>query len=207
MSDERLDPGTVFVVDDDEAVRNSLYWLLDSVSLTVKTYAAVGDFVESYDPQQGGCLLLDVRMPGMSGMEFLAQRSSKGIRLPVIMITGHGDVPMAVRALRQGAFDFIQKPFNGQELLDRVHAALKLDSENRPRYIHVDSLQQAFKALTAREREIMELVVTGNSSKQVARMLGISARTVDIHRANVMKKLNVHTIAELVQARLACRED
>jgi FixJ family two-component response regulator len=204
---ERFDQATVFVVDDDEAVRNSLYWLLDSVSLTVKTYASVGDFVESYDPQQGGCLLLDVRMPGMSGMEFLAHRGSRGIRLPVIMITGHGDVPMAVRALRQGAFDFIQKPFNGQELLDRVHAALKLDSENRPRYSQVDSLRQAFKALTAREREIMELVVTGNSSKQVARVLGISARTVDIHRANVMKKLNVHTIAELVQARLACRED
>lgn len=198
---------TVFVVDDDEAMRNALYWLLESVNLAVQTFATAGDFLESYQLQQGGCLLLDVRMPGMSGMEFLEQHQARGIRLPVIMITGHGDVPMAVRALRHGAFDFIQKPFNGQELLDRVHAALKLDHENRPRYSYEASLRQDFKALTAREREIMELVVAGNSSKQAARVLGISARTVDIHRANVMRKLKVRTIAELVQVRLACQDN
>lgn len=198
---------TVFVVDDDEAMRNSVYWLLDSVSLAVKMFASANDFLASYDPDEAGCLLLDVRMPGMSGMELLEQFVSRGIRLPVIMITGHGDVPMAVRALQHGAYDFIQKPFNGQELLDRVHAALKLDGENRQRYSQADAWRSHFAALTAREREIMELVVHGDSSKVIGRKLGISSRTVDIHRANVMKKLNVRTIAELVQARLAFSDD
>lgn len=204
---ETFTGATVFVVDDDEAMRNSVYWLLDSVSLAVKMFASAGDFLASYDACQSGCLLLDVRMPGMSGMELLEQLGSRGIRLPVIMITGHGDVPMAVRALQHGAFDFIQKPFNGQELLDRVHRALKLDDENRQKYSHIDALRSHFAVLTVREREIMELVVAGDSSKVIGRKLGISSRTVDIHRANVMRKLNVRTIAELVQARLAFNDD
>jgi FixJ family two-component response regulator len=194
---------TVFVVDDDAAMRDSMYWLLESVSLAVRMFSSANDFLSAGDLCQPGCILLDVRMPGMSGMELLEQLKGHGILQPVIIITGHGDVPMAVRALKHGAFDFIQKPFNGQELLDRVNAALKLDRENRQHHKEIEGLRSHFDILTAREREIMELVVAGYSSKIIGKKLGISSRTVDIHRSNIMKKLNVRSIAELVQCRLA----
>lgn len=194
---------TVFVVDDDAAMRDSMYWLLESVSLAVRMFSSANDFLSAGDLCQPGCILLDVRMPGMSGMELLEQLKDHGILQPVIIITGHGDVPMAVRALKHGAFDFIQKPFNGQELLDRVNAALKLDRENRQHHKEIEGLRSHFDILTVREREIMELVVAGYSSKIIGKKLGISSRTVDIHRSNIMKKLNVRSIAELVQCRLA----
>jgi FixJ family two-component response regulator len=194
---------TVFVVDDDAAMRDSMYWLLESVSLAVRMFSSANDFLSAGDLCQPGCILLDVRMPGMSGMELLEQLKGHGILQPVIIITGHGDVPMAVRALKHGAFDFIQKPFNGQELLDRVNAALKLDRENRQHHKEIEGLRSHFDILTVREREIMELVVAGYSSKIIGKKLGISSRTVDIHRSNIMKKLNVRSIAELVQCRLA----
>ncbi len=194
---------TVFVVDDDEAMRDSIHWLLESVSLRARMFSSASDFLSSCDLTQEGCILLDVRMPGMSGMELLEHLKNNGVQQPVIIITGHGDVPMAVRALKHGAFDFIQKPFNSQELLDRVNAALKLDRENRQRNCAMESLRSHFEALTGREREIMELVVAGDSSKVIGKKLGISSRTVDIHRSNIMKKLNIRNIAELVQSRLA----
>ena len=194
---------TVFVVDDDEAMRESIHWLLESVSLSARMFSSANDFLNAGDLQQHGCILLDVRMPGMSGMELLEQLKDHGIVQPVIIITGHGDVPMAVRALKHGAFDFIQKPFNGQELLDRVNAALKLDRENHQQNKKIEGLRSHFDVLTAREREIMELVVAGDSSKVIGKKLGISSRTVDIHRSNIMKKLNIRSVAELVQCRLA----
>jgi FixJ family two-component response regulator len=194
---------TVFVVDDDDALRDSILWLLESVGLGAEMYATANGFLKACDPERGGCLLLDVRMPGMSGMELLERLKANHIMLPVIIITGHGDVPMAVRAIKSGALDFVQKPFNGQELLDRVQYALKLDQENRLKRSELSHLRAHFETLTPREREIMEHVAAGKSSKLIARDLGISAKTVDIHRANIMKKLKVHSIADLVQTRLA----
>ena len=205
MSKDAKKP-TVFVVDDDEAMRDSIQWLMESVDLHAEEFSSAGEFLQACDPQREGCLLLDVRMPGMSGMELLEQLNACGIRLPAIILTGHGDIPMAVRALKHGAFDFIQKPFNGQELLDQVNAALKQDSERRQQRHIIDNLYTNYEALTRREGEVMELVVAGDSSKIIGKKLGISPKTVDIHRANVMKKLNVRTIAELVQSRLALKE-
>ena len=205
MTKDAMQP-TVFVVDDDQDMRDSIQWLVESVNLYAETFSGAGEFLAACDPQREGCLLLDVRMPGMSGMELLEQLGACGIRLPVIILTGHGDVPMAVRALKHGAFDFIQKPFNSQELLDQISAALKLDAERRRQRCKMDVLHAHYEALTQREREIMELVVAGDSSKIIGKKLGISPKTVDIHRANIMKKLNVHTIADLVQRRLALKE-
>jgi FixJ family two-component response regulator len=198
---------TVFVVDDDEAMRDSIACLLDSVNLPSRMFGDAGEFLEFCDPQQQGCILLDIRMPGMSGMELLENLRANGVALPVIVITGHGDVPLAVRALKLGAFDFVQKPFNAHDLLDRVHAALQQVQDRRQQDRRRDRLRSHFDALTGREREIMELVVAGNPSKVIGTKLGISSRTVDIHRANIMRKLNVRTVAELVQSRLALGND
>lgn len=206
MSENILQP-MVFVVDDDEAMRDSIACLLESVNLPSRMFSTAGDFLEFCDPQQQGCILLDIRMPGMSGMELLENLKANGITLPVIVITGHGDVPLAVRALKLGAFDFVQKPFNAHDLLDRVHAALQQVQENCQKNRKLDRLRSHFDALTGREREIMELVVAGNPSKVIGMKLGISSRTVDIHRSNIMRKLNVRTVAELVQSRLALGRD
>ncbi len=196
---------TVFVVDDDDALRDSILWLLESIGLSAEMHASATDFLKACNPERSGCLLLDVRMPGMSGMELLERLKANNVLLPVIIITGHGDVPMAVRAIKSGALDFIQKPFNGQDLLDRVQYALKLDQENRLKRSEISHLRAHFDTLTPREREIMDHVAAGKSSKIIARDLGISAKTVDIHRANIMKKLQVHSVADLIQTKLALR--
>ena len=193
---------TIFVVDDDEAMRDSIHWLLESVNLDTRMFSCASDFVASCEPDEEGCLLLDIRMPGMSGMELLEVLKYSGISLPVIIITGHGDVPMAVRALKHGAFDFIQKPFNAQELLDRVNAAFELDRKNRQRSREIERRRAYFAALTDRETEIIDLLVTGDSSKTIAQKLNISPKTVDIHRANIMRKLNVGSVVEIAQLRL-----
>jgi len=193
---------TIFVVDDDEAMRDSIHWLLESVNLDTRMFSCASDFVASCEPDEEGCLLLDVRMPGMSGMELLEVLKYSGIALPVIIITGHGDVPMAVRALKHGAFDFIQKPFNAQDLLDRINAALELDRENRRRTQEIERRRTYFAALTERETEVVELLVAGDASKVIAQKLNISPKTVDIHRANIMRKLNVRSVVEIAQLRL-----
>lgn len=203
MAETETTQPMVFIVDDDEAMRDSIHWLLDSVNLRDGMFSCANDFLAAVKPVHEGCILLDVRMPGMSGMELLEKLKTLGIAMPVIILTGHGDVPMAVRALKNGAFDFIQKPFNGQELLDRIHAALETDRQSRRRHDEKDHLRSHFEALTSREREIMELVVAGHSSKRIGIKLGISSKTVDIHRSNIMRKLNIKTIAELVQSRLS----
>ena len=193
---------TVFVVDDDQAMRDSLCMLLESVGVACRTFPSANDFLASCDPEHEGCLLLDVRMPGMSGMELLEMLKSRGILLPPILITGHGDVPMAVRALKQGAYDFIQKPFNTQELLDRIHSAIQMDGENRLHLREIERRRAHLDTLTKREAEVVDLIVAGNSSKVIAMKLGISPKTVDAHRANILKKLDVRTVAEIVQFRL-----
>jgi len=202
MNKDTVQP-TVFMVDDDKDMRDSVCMLLESVGIACRMFSCANDFLASCNPMQEGCLLLDVRMPGMSGMEMLEMLKPKGILLPAILITGHGDVPMAVRALKHGAFDFIQKPFNPQELLDRVHAALKLDGENRRHFREIDRRRAHLAALTTREMEVVDLIVAGHPSKVIAMKLGISPKTVDIHRANILRKLNVRTVAEIVQFRLA----
>lgn len=198
---------TVFVVDDDEAMRDSISCLLESVNLHNRTFSNAKDFLDFCDPKQSGCILLDIRMPGMSGIELLEHLKARGIRMPVIIISGHGDVPLAVRALKLGAFEFLQKPFNAQDMLDHVHAAFRLIQQNNLESRKQEGLRSNFDTLTGREKEVMELMVAGNPSKVIGMKLGISPRTVDIHRSKIMKKLNIHSVAELVQTRLALQRD
>lgn len=190
---------TVFVVDDDDAVRSSLRLLLRSVGLSATALPSAQEFLDSYDPQQPGCLVLDVRMPGMSGLELQQQLNLRGAIIPVIFITGHGDVPMAVEAMQHGAFDFLQKPFRDQDLIDRVQRALEKDRVAREQLRRVDVIRKRIESLTARERQVLELVTAGKPNKIMAAELGVSQRTVEIHRARVMEKMEASSLAQLVR--------
>jgi FixJ family two-component response regulator len=190
---------TVYVVDDDEAVRSSLKLLLKSAGVASEAFASAQEFLAGYEASQPGCLVLDVRMPGMSGLELQHELNLRGATLPVIFITGHGDIPMAVEAMQHGAFDFLQKPFRDQELLDRVQKALARDAENRARLRHTDRIRERLATLSPREREVLDLVTRGKANKMVAGDLGVSQRTVEIHRAHVMQKMEAGSLAELVR--------
>ena len=190
---------TVFIVDDDQAVARSLRWLIESVQLKVETFASAQAFLDGYAAAKSGCLVLDVRMPGMSGIELQERLTVQRISVPIIFITGHGDVQMAVRAVQAGAFDFIEKPFNDQDLLDRIQRAISFDSEQRARDSQRARLSALFASLTTREREVMDLVVEGMSNKAVANTLGLSAKTVEVHRAKVMEKMNARSVSDLVK--------
>jgi FixJ family two-component response regulator len=196
-------PQTVFVVDDDDAVRNSLKLLLKSAGLQAEVFGSAPEFLSKYEQAQPGCLVLDVRMPGMSGLELQQELSLRGATIPVIFITGHGDIPMAVEAMQHGAFDFLQKPFRDQDLLDRVQRALTRDAENRARLRHTDRIRERLASLSPREREVLELVTQGKANKMVAGDLGVSQRTVEIHRAHVMQKMEAGSLAELVRMMMA----
>ena len=198
---------TIFVVDDDDAVRSSLKLLLKSVGLSATAVASAKDFLATYDQSQPGCLVLDVRMPGMSGLELQEQLNLRGAMLPVIFITGHGDIPMAVEAMQHGAFDFLQKPFRDQDFIDRVQRALDQDRENRLRLREKDAIRGHFDSLTPREREVLALVTQGKANKVMARDLGVSQRTVEIHRARVMEKMEANSLAQLVRMVLDMRGD
>ena len=193
---------TVIVVDDDDAVRASLRLLLKSVGLEVQTYASASEFLSSYNAQQPGCLVLDVRMPGLSGMELQEQLNLQGAIIPVIFVTGHGDVPMAVEAMQHGAFDFLQKPFRDQELLDRIQRALVRDRENRVQLLQKDQIRTRLGSLTPREREVLQLMTRGRPNKLMAADLGLSQRTIEIHRARVMEKMHASSLAQLVRMTL-----
>lgn len=184
----------VYVVDDQSDVRGALAWLIESVQLKVRTYPAIADFLDHYHEGGCACLVLDVRMPGMSGMDFLDRMPSLGLDLPVILLSGHGTIPMVTRALRAGAVDFIQKPVNEQLLLDRIQEALERSRQQQCRNV----ICERFSELTARELEVVLRIVAGGHNKEIARELGLSVRTVEAHRAQVMKKLTVCTVAELV---------
>jgi two-component system, LuxR family, response regulator FixJ len=192
-------PPTVFIVDDDDAVRGSLRLLLKSIGLAAATLSSAQDFLATYDPQQPGCLILDVRMPGMSGLELQQQLNLRGAIIPVIFITGHGDIPMAVEAMQQGAFDFLQKPFRDQDLIDRIQRALAKDQTGRAELQERSRIKQRLETLTAREREVLELVTSGKPNKIMAADLGVSQRTVEIHRARVMEKMGASSLAQLVR--------
>ena len=189
----------VAIVDDDDSVRHSLSLLLGSVGYRVAAYSSARKFLDEHDANQGGCLVLDVRMPEMSGLELQRELNRRGASLPVIFITGHGDVPMAVEAMKDGAFDFIQKPFRDQDFLDRVNKALQADATHRAALMHRDELQRCRQSLTSREREVMELIVEGKANKVIAQDLEMSERTVEIHRSRVMEKMHVRSVAQLVR--------
>ena len=189
----------VYIVDDDEAVRDSLSLLMESESIPARCYESAQAFVEEFDGGNTGCLLLDIRMPGMSGLELRDWLNDHGAKLPIIFITGHGDVPMAVDAMKRGAVDFIQKPFKDEELLERVREAMDSSEKQRETQAKIDRWRQRLDSLTPREREVMTQVVAGLPNKVIAQDLEISQRTVEIHRARVMHKMQVRSIAELVR--------
>jgi RNA polymerase sigma factor (sigma-70 family) len=197
---------TVFIVDDDDGFRDSLQMLCTSVGLEVETFASAAEFLEQAELGREGCLVLDIRMPGMSGLELQHELADRGAQWPILFITGHGDVPMAVSALKAGAYDFLTKPFPHQELLDRIHAALRQDAAGRTREERVEKLAERLEKLTPREREVMDLVVAGLANKVVASRLGISQRTVEIHRAQVMEKMAADSLAHLVRMAVALEQ-
>jgi len=202
MQTVKKDP-TVFVVDDDQALCQSLSWLLESVGLNVETYVSGQAYLDNYEPNRKGCLLIDIRMKGMSGFELQEKLNLLGNRIPIVMITGHGDIPMAVRAMKTGAVDFITKPFNDQLLLDLIQKVLAEDAQRQQMTQVSDSnrseIFERYTSLTTREKEIMERVVDGKLNKQIAYELGISMKTVELHRAHVMQKMQVKSLAELVK--------
>ena len=199
MNEQDKKQSTVFVVDDDEAMRESLTWLIESVGLNVETFSSADEFLKSYYPGIPGCLLLDVRMPGMSGLELQAHLQSQQVAIPVIIITGHGDVPMAVRAMKSGAIDFIEKPFNDEQLLESIRNALSIDDTQRDEQAFKAEVASRLAQLTPRESEVMDMVTSGKSNKEIANTLGVSAKTVEAHRAKVMEKMEAGSLAELVR--------
>ena len=190
---------TVFVVDDDAELRESLGWLLESAGLRVKSYSTAQEFLAQYKSEEPGCLLLDVRMPGLSGLDLQEELRRRGVPPPIIIMTGHARVPMAVRALKGGAIDFIRKPFSDQSLLERIRQAIDLDRRTRQVRMECTQFAALLTSLTPREREVMNLVIAGKPNKIIAADLGISSKTVEIHRGRVMEKMQVESVAELVR--------
>jgi FixJ family two-component response regulator len=200
-------PAVVYIIDDDEGMRESLNVLLNTVGYKTATYGNPNDFLAQFNRAAAGCLVLDIRMPGMSGLELQQQLNRIGCMLPVIFITGHGDVPMAVQAMKEGAFEFIQKPFRDQDLLDRINHALQLDAESRTTLARRADVLRRLESLTPRERQVMAMVVEGAANKVIAIDLRLSERTVEIHRAKVMEKMGARSVAHLVKLQLSANPD
>jgi two-component system response regulator FixJ len=190
---------TVFIVDDDPAVRDAISLLLRTDELAVATFASAAAFLESTAVQQPGCLVLDVRMPGMSGLDLQKRLRARGCHTPILFVTGHGDVPMAIRAMKGGAFDFLEKPFQGETLLQRVREALALDARQRGRQARRAEAAARLALLSPREREVLDRVAAGQYNKVIAFELGISLSTVEIHRKRVMEKLEAESLSDLIQ--------
>lgn len=190
---------TVFIVDDDHAVRRFLCGLITSIDVPVEAYASAQDFLDSYKPGRAGCLLLDIRMPEMSGLELQQELDRRAIDLPVIILTGHGNVQVAVNAMKAGAVDFIEKPFNNELLLDRVQRALSEGVKAREARLGQEAIKDRMARLTPRERQVLEQVIAGDTNKGVARRLGISEKTVELHRSRVMEKMQAGSLAALVK--------
>jgi FixJ family two-component response regulator len=196
MVEERA---VVFVIDDDPSMRLALEDLVSTVGLEVRAFAAPQEFLKSKPPDAPACLVLDVRLPGMSGLTFQNELANEGLALPVIFITGHGDIPMSVRAMKAGAVEFLTKPFHDQDLLDAIHAAIERDRKRRREAVHLSELRKRFATLTERERQIMTLVVIGRANKQIAAELTLSEMTVKVHRGQVMRKMRAGSLPELVR--------
>jgi len=195
----------VYIVDDDDAMRDSLKWLLESRGLKVELYPSGDAFLRDFSRDFCGCVVLDVRMPGMSGIDLYTRLRARASTLPVIFITGHGDVPMAVSALKKGAADFIEKPFDDQDMLKLIESCIKQDRAAAAKRAEKASLAQSLERLTQREREVLKLIVDGKLNKQIADDLGISIKTVEVHRSRVMEKMGAGSVVELVQLVLKSR--
>ena len=203
MNTSSPEKSTVYIVDDDQAIRHAMELLMRSVGLDYEIFHSGDDFLSSHTDDRAGCLVLDIRMPGLGGLELQERLNELGSSLPIIFITGHGDVPMAVEAMQKGAVDFIQKPFRDQELLDRISEALKVDQARRSEREGQTEVRNRISKLTNRERQVLDLVVTGKPNKVIAYELGVSQRTVEIHRARVMEKMQAKSLADLVRMHLA----
>src|SRR5271163_3527195 len=193
----------IYVVDDDDGMRRALDTLLSTVGYKTAVFSRPSEFLSQFKPETHGCLVLDIRMPEMSGLEVQQQLNRMGSMMPVIFITGHGDVPMAVQAMKEGAFEFIQKPFRDQDLLDRINHALKQDADNRTNAARRSEVQHRLESLTPREKQVMNFIVDGSANKVIAIDLGLSERTVEIHRAKVMEKMGARTVAHLVKLQMS----
>ena len=196
------DAQTVFVVDDDEGVRDGLSLLLATVGQSCELYECGQEFLDAYDDGKRGCLVLDIRMPRMTGLDLQKNLLERGSALPIIFITGHGDIPMAVEAMRRGALDFIRKPFREHDLLERINEALNIDADAHRKAMDRRQLAEKLSALSEREKEVFDRVAEGQMNKVIAADLGISERTVEVHRGQVMKKLDVRTLAQLVRVKI-----
>jgi two-component system, LuxR family, response regulator FixJ len=197
---------TIYVVDDDDGMRRALDTLLSTVGYKTAVFSRPSDFLSRFKPETHGCLVLDIRMPEMSGLEVQQQLNRMGSTVPIIFITGHGDVPMAVQAMKEGALEFIQKPFRDQELLDRTNHALKRDAEYRNNAARRSEVQHRLDSLTPREKQVTDVIVDGNANKVIAIDLGLSERTVEIHRAKVMEKMGARSVAHLVKLHMTLNE-
>lgn len=187
----------VYIVDDDPQVRKSLCLIAQSVQLNVEPYATAQEFLDRYQPERPGCLVLDVCLPGISGMELQQRMSAQNLEVPIIMITAHAEVPLAVRAIKDGALDFIQKPFSRQDMIDRIQHAITLDRQRRATRAKREEATARLNSLSRREQQIMELFLAGNNSKKIASKLGISVKTVDFHRWNLLEKMHAESLVEL----------
>lgn len=195
----------IYILDDDQGVRASLSWLVESVGLAAQAFGTAAEFFQAFEPELPACLVLDVRMPEVGGFEVQAWLQERGSRLPVIFVSGHGDIPMSVRAMKHGAFDFIEKPYNSQQLLERIQAAARAALAQHEQHLKRQELRKRLASLSQREREVLGLVVEGKTSKLIARELKITVKTVDVHRTHVREKLGSATVAELVRDVLSLR--
>lgn len=199
------DQPSVFVVDDDEQVRSALTLLMESVGLKSESFTSAQEFLDQFDAAKSGCIILDVRMPGISGLDLQARLTAEKIYPPIIIITGHGDVPMAVRAVRAGAVDFIEKPFNNQSMLDSVHRAIELDAVQRGESSRLQDIEQHYSALTPREKEVLQCVIEGKRNKIIAFEMNISQSTVEAHRSKVMEKMSATSLSDLMRMALSLK--
>lgn len=190
---------SVLIIDDDESVRDALLFLMKSVEINAKAYVSAKAFMAQYEADVPGCLVLDIRMPGMSGLELQQELKKRGSLMPIIFITGHGDIPMAVEAIKHGAEDFLTKPFRDQDLLDCINAAMSKDQEQRHKLDEREAIEQRLTTITTRERQVLDRVVAGKANKVIAFELDLSHRTVEVHRSHVMEKMQAHSLAELVK--------
>jgi FixJ family two-component response regulator len=198
-NEQRETAPTIYVVDDDDSLRDSLAGLFKSVGLNARAFRSAKEFLDDRRPDCSGCIVLDVRLPGMSGLDFQAELERTGVHLPIVFITGYGDIPMSVKAMKGGAIEFLTKPFREQDLLDAVQVAVERDKIQRQRQKQLTSLKKELSALTAREQEVFRLVAAGLMNKQIAAELGVSEITVKIHRGNMMRKMGAKSLAELVR--------